>query len=149
MEYKCTSPGHNFCYHGFLFPDEIWCDKCYEQIDGAAYLCQRCGIWLDESCLATELPPEIIHPLHTQHNLTFSKIDDDYCDFICDICCYISRGPRYNCRIGEFNVDLGCASSVVNHQFPEEDNPAFKRIRRKELGISATFIHWTPSDIGR
>ncbi|KAK6288942.1 hypothetical protein POUND7_000483 [Theobroma cacao] len=54
----------------------------------------------------------IIHPRHTQQDLRFFKVvDDGFSDFICDICFHISRGPRYNCRIVKFNVDLACASS--------------------------------------
>ncbi|XVF06441.1 hypothetical protein REPUB_Repub06bG0048400 [Reevesia pubescens] len=40
------------------------------------------------------------------------------------------KGPRYDCRIGKFNLDLGCASSVVSQPPLEEDDFGFQELDR-------------------
>ncbi|XP_017976564.1 PREDICTED: uncharacterized protein LOC18600056 [Theobroma cacao] len=100
------------CYGHYDNIEEASCDKCNQQIDGWAYSCESCRkFWLHSYCAEEQLPPQISHPLHTQHLLTLFK-GYDVDDFICDKCFTLSRGHRYHCSGCNFKVDVSCAAST-------------------------------------
>ncbi|XP_021297008.1 uncharacterized protein LOC110426178 [Herrania umbratica] len=115
----------------FTDPPERYCNACAKQISNAAYLCVQCYFWLHESCASEvqNLPLEIIHPLHSQHQLGLKL---SYEDFICDKCLYISGGSRYKCYECHFNLELACASST-NDPVLEEEWQRLKDGKKKEI----------------
>ncbi|XWS57714.1 hypothetical protein CRYUN_Cryun09bG0197300 [Craigia yunnanensis] len=116
------------------------CDVCGEEISHLSYNCRRCNVWLHESCAnkLQHLPLEIIHPLHSHHQLKLQLHRP--LDFFCDKCSYISTGSRYNCSSCEFILDLKCASSV-NDPLPEEEWRSFKDREKK------TILHYSHSHL--
>ncbi|XVF30999.1 hypothetical protein REPUB_Repub16aG0107600 [Reevesia pubescens] len=100
--------------------DRKWCEVCGKEISKNGYTCERCKVWLHESCAneLQHLPHEIIHPLHPQHHLKL-QLQRPW-DFICDQCLYISDGSRYNCSSCDFNLDLTCASSAKDQLLKEK-----------------------------
>ncbi|XWS75453.1 hypothetical protein CRYUN_Cryun01aG0089200 [Craigia yunnanensis] len=61
------------------------------------------------SCAKKRMPSEITHPSHSMHDL---KLGGESSDFLCEICFYNSRGPRYHCHSCLIDVDLACVSST-------------------------------------
>lgn len=82
-------------------------------IPGASYACRNCNGWFHDSCAKEEvqhLSDNILHPLHSEHQLTYLRFDLNW-DFFCERCLCISSGSRYSCSSCDFNLDLTCASS--------------------------------------
>ncbi|KAH1083771.1 hypothetical protein J1N35_023532 [Gossypium stocksii] len=113
---------------------ESRCEECGGEISGTAFTCDSCKVWKHISCadkLNRDLPLEIIHPLHLQHRLQLQP--DNFEDFICDQCLYISTGHRYECSSCDFRLDPTCASSVSG-QLPKDQEPLrFKDGKRKRI----------------
>ncbi|XP_039069309.1 uncharacterized protein LOC120215832 [Hibiscus syriacus] len=110
MEIKLASHEHPMGYLWFHESDYKNCDKCREEIRGAAYPCVRCQVWLHELCAKAlqHLPREITHPLHSHHHLVLDWSGHDE-EFTCDLCLKVSSGTSYGCCRCDIEVDLACA----------------------------------------
>ncbi|XVF06383.1 hypothetical protein REPUB_Repub06bG0043600 [Reevesia pubescens] len=116
MEIKLASHEHPMSYHYFNETSGQWCDKCVEKISGTAYACERCELWLHESCAKAleHLPREITHPIHPQHHLILDWSGER--EFTCDKCLKISSGTNYGCCRCDFQLDLVCAFATNDQQ---------------------------------
>ncbi|PPS09631.1 hypothetical protein GOBAR_AA10999 [Gossypium barbadense] len=117
------------------------CEECGGKISGTAFTCILCNVWKHISCadkLNSDLPHEIVHPLHLQHRLQLEWRYEK--DFICDKCLYVSTaGYRYICSSCDFNLDLTCASSA-SAQLPKDQEPLrFKDGKRKTISHYSHF----------
>ncbi|KAK5786533.1 hypothetical protein PVK06_041170 [Gossypium arboreum] len=117
------------------------CEECGGKISSTAFTCILCNVWKHISCadkLNSDLPHEIVHPLHLQHRLQLEWRYEK--DFICDKCLYVSTaGYRYICSSCDFNLDLTCASSA-SAQLPKDQEPLrFKDGKRKTISHYSHF----------
>ncbi|XP_021282997.1 uncharacterized protein LOC110415619, partial [Herrania umbratica] len=115
----------NDCYDN----EEASCDICHQQIDGLAYSCESCpNFWLHASCAEEQLPPQISHPLHTQHLLTLRNI--------CRKKIWAKRKDNifYRCVQCNFNFHFGCLeiSSVITHKYHRHDLILVKRFEEDD-----------------
>ncbi|KAG8479285.1 hypothetical protein CXB51_029086 [Gossypium anomalum] len=123
------------------YTKEDRCEECGGKISGTAFTCTLCNVWKHISCadkLNSDLPHEIVHPLHLQHRLQLIWRYEE--DFICDKCLYVSTaGYRYICSSCDFNLDLTCASSA-SAQLPKDQEPLrFKDGKRKTISHYSHF----------
>ncbi|CDP14956.1 unnamed protein product [Coffea canephora] len=87
------------------------CYGCQQQIlDPAAYCCFRCDFFLHKRC--AELPRQIRHPMHSQHDLVLHGKSpySSRISCVCNACG--QRGWEfftYHCSLCEFDLDVSCA----------------------------------------
>jgi hypothetical protein len=87
---------------------EAVCQVCEEPPSGSGYKCSECNFLCHKSCF--DLPDEIQHPIHPNHNLTITApLSSDYC-VACGKCC--GRCFTYWCnrRSCDFQIDIKCSS---------------------------------------
>nr|XP_027080299.1 uncharacterized protein LOC113703207 isoform X2 [Coffea arabica] len=88
----------------------VVCYGCQEQIlDPAAYCCFACHFFLHKRC--AELPRQIRHPMHSQHDLVLLGKPPYYSrSCICDACGQDDwKFFTYHCSLCEFDLDVSCA----------------------------------------
>ncbi|TYJ01983.1 hypothetical protein E1A91_A13G193200v1 [Gossypium mustelinum] len=79
---------------------------CFLEISDEAYACKSCEYYIHKTC--TNLPWEVLHPLHPQHSL---KLLSEFTEMIfsCDGCRDITAGFAYACSMCDFMLDVKCA----------------------------------------
>ncbi|TYG87250.1 hypothetical protein ES288_A13G198800v1 [Gossypium darwinii] len=82
------------------------CKACFLEISDEAYACKSCEYYIHKTC--TNLPWEVLHPLHPQHSL---KLLSEFTEMIfsCDGCRDITAGFAYACSMCDFMLDVKCA----------------------------------------
>jgi hypothetical protein len=89
--------------------NEVVCSGCDKSVSGPAYRCsQSCTFFLHKPC--AELPLEIQHPVHPNHNLVLVAPEEE--DRTCDACLRLcNRCFAYQCHSCNFDLDIECASA--------------------------------------
>ncbi|XP_062170923.1 protein VACUOLELESS GAMETOPHYTES-like [Alnus glutinosa] len=87
--------------------NEVVCSGCDKSVCGPAYKCSEyCTFFLHKSC--AELPREIQHPAHPNHNLVLvAPAKYKTCDACLRRC---NRCLAYRCHSCNFDLDIECAS---------------------------------------
>ncbi|XP_027181716.1 uncharacterized protein LOC113780098 [Coffea eugenioides] len=86
------------------------CYGCQEQIsDSIAYCCFPCDFFLHKRC--AELPPQIRHPMHSQHDLVLLRNPTYFSGgCVCNACGqYPWKFFTYHCSSCDFDLDVSCA----------------------------------------
>ena len=88
--------------------EEAVCQVCEEPPSGSGYKCSECNVLCHKSCF--DLPDEIQHPMHPNHNLRIGAPLSAYYCVACGKCC--ERCFSYGCkhRGCVFNIDIKCSS---------------------------------------
>ncbi|XVF57060.1 hypothetical protein PTKIN_Ptkin06aG0173100 [Pterospermum kingtungense] len=86
-----------------------------------------CKFWLHKHCAYQQLPPQVSHPLHSQHSLSLLTFPRYFS--VCDKCFSVTRGYFYKCLHCDFNLDLICASQTTTHDetLAQRSNPSYKK----------------------
>ncbi|XP_052880564.1 uncharacterized protein LOC108462591 [Gossypium arboreum] len=98
---------HPLCFKKVVEQNEsAICKACFLEISDEAYACKSCEYYIHKTC--TNLPWEVLHPLHPQHSL---KLLSEFTEkiFSCDGCRDITEGFAYACSMCDFMLDVKCA----------------------------------------
>ncbi|EOY11064.1 Cysteine/Histidine-rich C1 domain family protein, putative [Theobroma cacao] len=133
MQIQHFNHHHPLNFHEVHKEDEnLGCKACKLEIHGPAYICKECGYYLHKAC--TELPNEVLHPLHPQHALNLLTRSPNTRHFICDECGDISDGFLYFCCECHFKVDVKCAGLSA---------PSNQGQRQKEMARKTKISHFS------
>ncbi|XP_059656809.1 uncharacterized protein LOC132303532 isoform X2 [Cornus florida] len=102
--------------------DQVTCNGCTNKISGDFYGCTKCKHYVCKSCVG--LAPEIQHPFHTKHPLTFftqspykheeSRDPDGLSPrdqpAYCYACCKKCDGFIFHCSECKFDLHVNCAT---------------------------------------
>ncbi|KAH7854795.1 hypothetical protein Vadar_017880 [Vaccinium darrowii] len=94
---------------------DLTCYGCEKPIlDESFYGCKQCLFFLHQSC--RNIPPELTHPYHPQHPLTFRPIPAYQRSADCDICDEFCERFTYHCSACEYDIDMKCALVLLSVQ---------------------------------
>ncbi|EOY19130.1 Cysteine/Histidine-rich C1 domain family protein, putative [Theobroma cacao] len=132
---------HPLNFHEVQKEDEnLGCKACKLEIHGPAYIYKECGYYLHKAC--TELPNEVVYPLHPQHALNLLTRSLNTRHFICDEYGDISDGFLYFCFECQFKVDVKCAGLNAHRNqgqgFPEKMQHPFHPLQLLRAKIFLT-----------
>ncbi|XP_058207622.1 uncharacterized protein LOC131320788 isoform X2 [Rhododendron vialii] len=99
------------------------CHGCAQSISAPFYYCVECEFYLHVWC--AELPEELRHPAHPQHNLFLSK---GSCVIKCKCCNLFGSTLFYECEKCYFYLDCKCASlpRVIKHESHDKHTLALR-----------------------
>ncbi|XVF06392.1 hypothetical protein REPUB_Repub06bG0044700 [Reevesia pubescens] len=103
---------HPLSFNEFIKKNEsIDCEACCLKISGEAYACKSCEYYLHKAC--TQLPYEVLHPLHPQHSLKlFIPNRRMWPMFACYECREYSFGFAYLCSPCGFLLHMKCPKTL-------------------------------------
>lgn len=129
MQIEYFDHEHPLCFKKVLEQNGIAiCKACFLEISDEAYACNSCEYYVHKTC--TNLPWEVLHPLHPQHSLNLlSLLRDPY--YPCNGCRDLAKGFAYACFMCDFKLDVKCALLRV----PKIETQRLKEMeeRRPEL----------------
>ncbi|XP_017618011.1 uncharacterized protein LOC108462589 [Gossypium arboreum] len=98
---------HPLCFKKVIEQNEsAICKACFLEILDKAYACKSCKYYIHKTC--TNLPWEVLHPLHPQHSLKLlSEVRGKI--FPCEGCRDCTEGFAYVCSMCDFMLDVKCA----------------------------------------
>ncbi|CDP14966.1 unnamed protein product [Coffea canephora] len=102
----------------------VVCYGCRKQIsDSTAYCCFPCDLFLHKRC--AELPLQITHPMHSQHDLVL--LGNRHC--ICNACGQDWEFFTYHCSLCRFDLDVSCANIDREIKLDKHDHPLIQLTR--------------------
>ncbi|XP_038991809.1 uncharacterized protein LOC120115118 isoform X2 [Hibiscus syriacus] len=106
--------------------DEVcYCLLCGKPVRGWSYSCNECDVYIHKVCAESELQPQLNHPFHPQHPITFSPKSPYQGSHECTLCGRNYRGFVYHCATCRFTLHFNCAllQSSMSANFPVSLHP--------------------------